>query len=142
MTMGFFPRDTVNSFTALERNVVPGHNLILPAIPTCLLGPLFHWGNQRKWESWSHRFLFDALPSLWQEESEVRILDFLQGRAQKRSSAFLSPTSPFELSRSRLGTITPKSHFQHQNTCTYTMCRSKYQAFQKESHLLPVCTQP
>lgn len=34
------------------------------------------------------------------------------------------------------------SHFQHRNTCTYTICRSKCQAFHKDSHLLPVYTQP
>ena len=129
VAMGFFPpRDTVNSFTALERNVVPKHNLILPAIPTYPLVPLFPWGNLGNQEPWNHRFLFVATLSLWQGESEMRILDF-QERAKRHSSTLLRPMSSFELSQSRLGTIIPESHFpQHQNICAYMICHSKCQA--------------
>lgn len=58
LTSGLFLREILNSFTALGRNVVPGHNLVLLALPTFPLAHLFLGGTE---ESGSLGVMF----SLW-----------------------------------------------------------------------------
>ena len=68
----------MNRFTALGRNVAPGHSLILLALPHYPLH-LFRGGEDlRKVGALESCFLFGDVLSHWQKESKVRILELLK----------------------------------------------------------------
>lgn len=141
VTTAYFPREVVNSFTALERNVAPEHNLLLTALPTFLL--VIFLGKLREVGVTSLLQCY-ALPLAERVQRESSNL--LHRRAQKGSSVSWSPMSPLELSLSRLGAITPESQFQHLHMCAYITCQPKCTAFQKGRGVSPaillVYTQP